>query len=179
MFNSHCYEIADHESFVTHQNLLSPLKCIPEIGVFIRWSETYTKWRYSDVRWWNSFCIATFIGTSPINQLIDLPATINFSSRELAPLSLKSPQEINKAQFCSNFPQALSPEHRLVISGSHGSGSSPARHPRARCPGFGCRHPHVRCLPARRRCDRVVDCLEAEDEDGCSRSGLSNWPGVY
>ena len=45
---------------------------------------------------------------------------------------------------------------------------SPVNRPRTMCPGFTCSRPLARCIPANKRCNRVVDCLEAEDEDNCS-----------
>ncbi|XP_057339605.1 serine protease nudel [Microplitis mediator] len=39
--------------------------------------------------------------------------------------------------------------------------------PLANCPGFKCNGELGKCLPSRRRCDKKVDCLDAEDETDC------------
>lgn len=43
--------------------------------------------------------------------------------------------------------------------------------PLATCPGFSCRL--GKCLPMEKHCDRVVDCLDAEDEVDCRTDGRS------
>lgn len=35
------------------------------------------------------------------------------------------------------------------------------------CQGFSCRTGLGRCLPIDKKCDRFVDCLDAEDETDC------------
>lgn len=35
------------------------------------------------------------------------------------------------------------------------------------CPGFKCKSGLSKCLPLKRKCDRIVDCLDAEDEINC------------
>ncbi|XP_014217157.1 serine protease nudel-like [Copidosoma floridanum] len=42
------------------------------------------------------------------------------------------------------------------------------RKPRSKCPDFKCSDPYSRCLSDSSRCDRMVNCLKAEDEVGCS-----------
>ncbi|XP_046988691.1 serine protease nudel [Schistocerca americana] len=44
----------------------------------------------------------------------------------------------------------------------------PATRPLQQCPGMTCQLGSGTCLPMHQRCDRVVDCLAAEDELGCS-----------
>lgn len=39
--------------------------------------------------------------------------------------------------------------------------------PLAKCPGFSCNGAIGKCLPTHRRCDKNVDCLDAEDETDC------------
>ncbi|XP_004525699.1 serine protease nudel isoform X2 [Ceratitis capitata] len=39
--------------------------------------------------------------------------------------------------------------------------------PRLTCPGYTCVWGGNRCIPMKRRCDRIVDCLGGEDEVGC------------
>lgn len=39
--------------------------------------------------------------------------------------------------------------------------------PLTSCPGFSCLTELGKCLPLEKRCDRIVDCLDAEDEIGC------------
>ncbi|KAK0183422.1 hypothetical protein PV327_001466 [Microctonus hyperodae] len=40
--------------------------------------------------------------------------------------------------------------------------------PLNKCPGFSCNGGFGKCLPSRRRCDKNVDCIDAEDEINCS-----------
>ncbi|XP_058788822.1 serine protease nudel-like [Phymastichus coffea] len=47
---------------------------------------------------------------------------------------------------------------------------STAFHPSDKCPGFVCHPPFNRCIPGKKQCDGIVDCLEAEDERNCPRS---------
>lgn len=44
----------------------------------------------------------------------------------------------------------------------------PSRRPRQDCPGFSCVWGVRRCLSRKKRCDKIVDCLGAEDEVHCS-----------
>lgn len=43
----------------------------------------------------------------------------------------------------------------------------PHLQPHKMCPGYVCVWGGKRCIPQRKRCDRVVDCLGGEDEVGC------------
>lgn len=43
----------------------------------------------------------------------------------------------------------------------------PLVQPIQECPGFKCKSGLSRCLPLIRKCDKVVDCLDAEDEINC------------
>ncbi|KAG7203877.1 hypothetical protein KM043_017931 [Ampulex compressa] len=49
--------------------------------------------------------------------------------------------------------------------------------PLSKCPGFRCAGGSGRCLPIEKRCNRMVDCLNAEDEINCHSS--TNYYGVY
>ncbi|XP_014224565.1 serine protease nudel-like [Trichogramma pretiosum] len=40
-------------------------------------------------------------------------------------------------------------------------------YPRTSCPGFSCNRPQAKCLAPQMQCDRIADCLEAEDEENC------------
>lgn len=44
----------------------------------------------------------------------------------------------------------------------------PSRRPRQDCPGFSCVWGVRRCLSRKKRCDKIVDCLGAEDEVHCT-----------
>ncbi|XP_050596291.1 serine protease nudel isoform X2 [Bombus affinis] len=46
------------------------------------------------------------------------------------------------------------------------------RTPLERCPGFSCEGGLGKCLPIEARCNRIVDCLNGEDEVDCSHSPL-------
>lgn len=46
------------------------------------------------------------------------------------------------------------------------------RTPLERCPGFSCDGGLGKCLPNEARCNRIVDCLNGEDEVNCSHSSL-------
>lgn len=41
-----------------------------------------------------------------------------------------------------------------------------------KCPGFSCEGGLGKCLPIEARCNRIVDCLNGEDEVDCSHSHL-------
>lgn len=45
--------------------------------------------------------------------------------------------------------------------------------PLYRCPGYTCRLTN-KCLPKRRRCDKIVDCLVGDDEMGCDSSAITS-----
>ncbi|KAJ8676459.1 hypothetical protein QAD02_012246 [Eretmocerus hayati] len=62
----------------------------------------------------------------------------------------------------------------VMNSRSSTGGSVALIRPRTQCPGFSCAYPRTRCLQAKRRCDRVADCLSAEDEAGCPASLASH-----
>ncbi|KAL9904995.1 serine protease nudel isoform 3-T6 [Glossina fuscipes fuscipes] len=53
---------------------------------------------------------------------------------------------------------------KSVINSVH----KPLLQPKKICPGYVCIEDNKRCLSQRRRCDRYVDCLKADDELGCS-----------
>lgn len=42
------------------------------------------------------------------------------------------------------------------------------------CPGFKCKSGLSKCIPIKRKCDKIVDCLGAEDEIGCQNSKPEN-----
>lgn len=46
----------------------------------------------------------------------------------------------------------------------------PQEQPQQYCPGIRCTTGE-RCIPTKRRCDKYVDCMNAEDEQGCDYSG--------
>lgn len=46
------------------------------------------------------------------------------------------------------------------------------RTPLEKCPGFSCEGGLGKCLPIEARCNRIVDCLNGEDEVDCSHSPL-------
>lgn len=57
--------------------------------------------------------------------------------------------------------------------------------PLLQCPGHQCQSGPKRCVSARKRCDRSVDCLKAEDELGCDwgidtfmRASMGGPPGL-
>ncbi|XP_072940091.1 serine protease ndl [Epargyreus clarus] len=47
------------------------------------------------------------------------------------------------------------------------SRSLPVIQPKQECPGFRCKSGIFRCLPKKRMCDKVIDCLDGEDELNC------------
>ncbi|XP_060801901.1 serine protease nudel [Amyelois transitella] len=48
------------------------------------------------------------------------------------------------------------------------SSSLPTIQPKQVCPGFKCKSGIFKCLPDKRVCDKIVDCLDGEDERNCS-----------
>lgn len=48
----------------------------------------------------------------------------------------------------------------------------PSVKPLQDCPGFKCKSGISKCLPLKRKCDKTVDCLNAEDEIGCDFTNL-------
>lgn len=44
----------------------------------------------------------------------------------------------------------------------------PTIQPKQECPGFKCTSGISKCLPMKRMCDKIVDCLDGEDEINCS-----------
>lgn len=48
------------------------------------------------------------------------------------------------------------------------SKSLPSIQPKQECPGFKCISGISKCLPMKRMCDKIVDCLDGEDEINCS-----------
>lgn len=57
---------------------------------------------------------------------------------------------------------------QLDIRTFHISGQEllPARKPLQKCPSYTCQVTG-RCLPKKRRCNRIIDCLFGDDEIGC------------
>ncbi|KAJ0178781.1 hypothetical protein K1T71_005556 [Dendrolimus kikuchii] len=56
------------------------------------------------------------------------------------------------------------------------SKSLPIVQPIQECPGFQCKSGIKKCLPTKKRCDKIIDCLDGEDEMGCifMRSVMNN-----
>ncbi|XP_064071521.1 serine protease nudel isoform X2 [Vanessa tameamea] len=52
----------------------------------------------------------------------------------------------------------------------------PMIQPKQECPGFRCDSGILKCLPKKRMCDKIIDCLDGEDEYNCdvARSSVSN-----
>lgn len=46
------------------------------------------------------------------------------------------------------------------------------RTPLEKCPGFSCDRGLGKCLPIEARCNRIIDCLNGEDEVDCNDSPL-------
>uniref|UniRef100_A0A8D9F2W7 Serine protease nudel n=1 Tax=Cacopsylla melanoneura TaxID=428564 RepID=A0A8D9F2W7_9HEMI len=51
-----------------------------------------------------------------------------------------------------------------LMSNSESYATRMGRRPLQQCPGMQCSN---KCIPSRRKCDGIVDCLNAEDETGC------------
>ncbi|KAF5286324.1 hypothetical protein FQA39_LY04222 [Lamprigera yunnana] len=47
----------------------------------------------------------------------------------------------------------------------------PLRRPLHHCPGYTCKKNKL-CLPNKRRCDKIIDCLDGDDEIDCDRSSF-------
>lgn len=50
----------------------------------------------------------------------------------------------------------------------------PTIHPKQECPGFKCKSGIFKCLPSKRICDKIVDCLGGEDEMNCDSMRSAN-----
>lgn len=50
--------------------------------------------------------------------------------------------------------------------------------PQQDCPGVRCKT-GKRCVPTKRRCDKYVDCMNAEDERDCDYTGSQYHPNLY
>ncbi|XP_050343182.1 serine protease nudel [Nymphalis io] len=52
----------------------------------------------------------------------------------------------------------------------------PMLQPKQECPGFRCDSGILKCLPKKRMCDKIIDCLDGEDEYNCdvARSSVSS-----
>ncbi|CAB3237996.1 unnamed protein product [Arctia plantaginis] len=48
------------------------------------------------------------------------------------------------------------------------SKSLPIIQPVQKCPGFKCQSGISKCLPIKRKCDRIIDCLDGDDEVNCN-----------
>ncbi|XP_038220089.1 serine protease nudel [Zerene cesonia] len=48
----------------------------------------------------------------------------------------------------------------------------PMIQPKQECPGFRCESGISRCLPKKRMCDKIIDCLDGEDEINCEEKTL-------
>lgn len=53
-------------------------------------------------------------------------------------------------------------------SGFTATKSLPIIQPVQKCPGFKCQSGISRCLPIKRKCDRIIDCLDGDDEINCN-----------
>ncbi|XP_073841369.1 serine protease nudel [Musca autumnalis] len=54
----------------------------------------------------------------------------------------------------------------------------PKIQPHKLCPGYVCVWGGKRCIPQRKRCDRIVDCLGGEDEVGCIYNFIPDMGGM-
>ncbi|XP_031768361.2 serine protease nudel [Galleria mellonella] len=50
------------------------------------------------------------------------------------------------------------------------STSLPAIQPKQECPGYRCKSGILKCLPNKRVCDKIVDCLNGDDEINCKET---------
>ncbi|XP_045493771.1 serine protease nudel isoform X2 [Colias croceus] len=51
----------------------------------------------------------------------------------------------------------------------------PMIQPKQECPGFRCESGISRCLPKKRMCDKIIDCLDGEDEINCEEQTLKKF----
>ncbi|XP_046741125.1 serine protease nudel [Diprion similis] len=68
-----------------------------------------------------------------------------------------------------NEPGAYTKVSRFVewINRTRFQRKMPKYKPLARCPGYYCHSGSRKCYSAKRRCDKIVDCMDAEDEFNC------------
>ncbi|XP_046613613.1 serine protease nudel isoform X1 [Neodiprion virginianus] len=68
-----------------------------------------------------------------------------------------------------NEPGAYTKVSRFVewINRTRFQREIPKYKPLARCPGYYCHSGSRKCYSAKRRCDKIVDCMDAEDEFNC------------
>ncbi|CAK1598802.1 unnamed protein product [Parnassius mnemosyne] len=55
------------------------------------------------------------------------------------------------------------------------SNSLPSIQPKQECPGFRCESGITKCLPKKRMCDGIIDCLSGEDEISCDYKNLKTF----
>ncbi|CAG4993032.1 unnamed protein product [Parnassius apollo] len=55
------------------------------------------------------------------------------------------------------------------------SNGLPSIQPKQECPGFRCESGITKCLPKRRMCDGIIDCLSGEDEISCDYKNLKTF----
>lgn len=107
-------------------------------------------------REWATFCTGF---RSKSVRLLSAEATNIFESQRVSLVVVlrvgerkeKEVKSIKECRFTEEFP---------TISDKN-------TQPLAACPGFSCRGKFNKCLPIENRCDRVVNCLDAEDEVDC------------
>lgn len=54
------------------------------------------------------------------------------------------------------------------------SKSLPTIQPKQECPGFKCISGISKCIPMKRMCDKIVDCLDGEDETNCESTARTS-----
>lgn len=59
------------------------------------------------------------------------------------------------------------------------SKSLPLVQPIQECPGFKCKSGISKCLPLNRKCDKIVDCLHAEDEVSCDFTDMRSVNALF